>query len=301
MNAALNAPVQSIALVLAATFSFALGDVATKYLAQHYPVPVILMVRYLVNAVLIGVFIYPRIGSAVWAMRNRTVVMARSLCLALASLTLALALRLMPVGETIAIVYLSPFLVMLLSARLLAEPVPRGVWVWAFVGFAGVLLILRPGGGLDPVGAVYAVINAGLATAYHLLTRLASRTETTVALQFHAAWVGVVVFTLWSLPLLSAIRLGWTDALLMIGLGLAYSVGHYLFTAAYRLAPAALLAPVNYSHLVWAGGLGFLFFGDFPDRISLMGMILVGLSGVAIALAARARRPVAATERISHG
>ncbi|WP_068109282.1 DMT family transporter [Tropicimonas marinistellae] len=284
-----NRPVQSIALVLAATLSFALGDVATKYLAQHHPVPVILMVRYGVNAVLIGVFLYPSFGRDIWIMNNRVLVIAWSLCLALASVTLALALRLMPVGETIAIVYLCPFLVMLLSARFLAEPVPPGVWVWAIAGFAGVLLVLRPGGGLDPIGAFYAVINAGLATAYHLLTRLASRTETTVALQFHAAWVGGVVLILWSLPLLAGLEPDRTDLILMIGLGLAYSVGHYLFTAAYRLAPASLLAPINYSHLVWAGGLGFLFFGDFPDGISLFGMTLVGVSGVAIALAARSR------------
>jgi drug/metabolite transporter (DMT)-like permease len=177
---------------------------------------------------------------------------------------------------------------MLLSTRLLGEPVPRGVWHWALAGFAGVLIILRPGGGLDALGVAFALVNAGLATAYHLLTRLTSRTETTAALQFHAAWVGSAVFVAWSLPsLLSGLAVGRADFAVMLGLGMAYSVGHYLFTAAYRLAPPALLAPVNYSHLVWAGGLGFLFFGNFPDIVSLLGMTLVGLSGVAIALAAR--------------
>jgi drug/metabolite transporter (DMT)-like permease len=287
MTRPFTGPLASVALVVAATFSFALGDVATKHLTQHHPVPVILAVRYLLNAVLIGVILYPRVGAGIWAVNRHLPVLARSICLALASVTLALALRLMPVGETIAIIYLAPLLVMLLSARLLSERVPRGIWGWAIAAFAGVLIILRPGGGLAPVGVAFALINAGLSTAYHLLTRLTSRTESTVSLQFHAAWVGGVVFVAWSLPLLPGLSIGWRDALLMLGLGLAYSVGHWLFTAAYRLASPALLAPVNYVHILWAGGLGLLFFGEFPDVISLFGMALVAISGVAIALKAR--------------
>ena len=75
-------------------------------------------------------------------------VFLRGLCLALASLTMGLALRLMPVGETVAIVYLSPFAVMLLAIPLLGERVGPLGWTCAAVGFLGVLLIVRPGGGL---------------------------------------------------------------------------------------------------------------------------------------------------------
>ncbi|NKX64385.1 DMT family transporter [Labrenzia sp. 5N] len=283
----LRAALAGIALVLAATFSFALGDVSTKYLAGRYPVEVILAVRYALNTALLLAFVYPKLGARLWATNRVWLVIGRGGCLALASLTLALALRLMPVGETIAIIYLSPFVVMLLSAPFLGEPVRRGNWIWAALGFAGVLIIVRPGGGLDAFGVTLALINAGLATAYHLLTHLLSRTETTISLLFHTAWVGTVVFGLWAAPSLSGLAIAAFDLVVMLGLGVAYSLGHYLFTAAYRAAPPSLLAPVNYAHLVWAGGLGFLFFGDVPGVFSLAGMGLICVSGVAIALSAR--------------
>ena len=78
---------------------------------------------------------------------------------------------------------------------------------------------------------------------------------------------------------------------MMILLGVLMTVGHFLFTAAYREAPASLLAPVNYLHLFWAGGLGWLIFGHLPDGWSLAGMALVCASGVAVAVRAYAAKP----------
>ena len=68
------------------------------------------------------------------------------------------------------------------------------------------------------------------------------------------------------------------------------TAGHFLFTAAYREAPASLLAPVNYLHLVWAGILGWLVFGHMPDGMTLFGMALVAGAGVAVALRAQFAR-----------
>lgn len=281
--------INGILFVIAATFFFALGDIATKYLATRYPVEVILAVRYVLNLGLIFVFFYPRMKSKVWTVNRRWLVLSRGLCLAMASLTLALALRVMPVGETIAIIYLAPFLVMLLSPSLLGEKVHKGVWVWAIAGFLGVIIILRPGGGLDPIGIALALINAGLGTVYHLLTRLLSRTENSVPLLFHSAWLGSVIFVLWSLPLLPTLHIEMVDLWVMLGLGATYSIGHYLFTIAYRVAPPAILAPINYAHLIWAGGLSFLVFGNLPSLFGFIGIGLVGFSGIAIAIVTRSK------------
>jgi drug/metabolite transporter (DMT)-like permease len=280
-------PLKGVVLVVLATLAFALGDTATKYLAERHPVPVVLAVRYLVNLGLMALVLYPRVGPALWRVQRGLAVFLRGLCLALASLTMGFALRLMPVGETVAIIYLAPFAVMMLSAPLLGERVPPAGWIWAAAGFAGVLVILRPGGGLDPWGVTFALVNAGFATAYHLMTRLLSRTESTMAMLFHTALVGSVIFGVMAVPSLDGLRLGAADAVLMIALGAAATLGHFLFTSAYREAPAGLLAPVNYIHLVWAGGLGFVIFGHLPDAASLLGMALVCLSGVAIAVTVR--------------
>ncbi len=139
---------------------------------MRYPVAPVVAVRYAVNLALLTLMLWPRIGARLWQVRRYWLVTLRGLCLALASLTMGLALRVMPVGETVAIVYLAPFLVLLLSVPVLGEKVGLAGWLGAMVGFAGVLLILRPGGGLDPWGVTMALVNVGFGTAYHILTRL---------------------------------------------------------------------------------------------------------------------------------
>ncbi len=289
---ALPRPLKGVLLIILATLAFASADVLTKQLAADHPVPVVVAVRYFVNFGVLGVVLYPRMGARLWRVNRQGLVFVRGLCLALASLTMALALRLMPVGETVAILYLSPFAVMLLAVPLLGERVRPLAWLWAALGFAGVLLILRPGGGLDPLGVVFALTNAGLATAYHLLTRKLASSESTVAMLFQTAMVGSVFFCIGSLGSLGDLQIGMVDFGWMALLGLLATLGHFLFTAAYREAPASVLAPVNYLHLVWAAGLGWVIFGHFPDWVSLTGMALVCASGVAIAVGARRAGPV---------
>lgn len=283
-------PLVGIMLVVLATLAFGLSDVVTKYLSMLYPVPVVMAARYLVNLALLAALLWPRLGTRLWQARRVWLVILRGLCLAAASLTMGWALRLMPVGETVAIIYLSPFMVMLLAVPLLGERVTALGWMGAAVGFLGVLLIVRPGGSLDPLGVALALVNAGLATAYHLLTRLLSRTETTISMLFHSAWVGAGLFVALAMPDIRGVAPAASDVGLMALLGGLMTVGHFLFTAAYREAPASLLAPVNYLHLVWSSGLAFLVFGHLPEPWSLLGIALVIAAGVMVALGAQRDR-----------
>ncbi|MEO8243289.1 MAG: DMT family transporter [bacterium] len=284
--------VKGILLVVLATLFFASGDVLTKQLATLYGVALVVAMRYGVNVGILGVALGPRMGKSLWATNRTLLVFLRGLCLAAASLTMALALRLMPVGETVAIVYLAPIAVMIFAAVLLGERVSPVGWMAAMAGFGGVLLIVRPGTGLDPVGVTLALINAGLSTTYHLLTRVLARTETTLSMLFNTAVVGTVAF--WALmpfqPPLATPSLA--DFGLMVVVGVAMTAGHFLFTAAYREAPASVLAPVNYLHLVWAAILGWLVFGHVPDPVTGIGMGLVTAAGVAVALRAQFGRKV---------
>ena len=288
-------PLNGILLVVLATLAFAMSDVVTKQQSMRHPVAVVAAVRYLVNLGLLTVFLGPRLGSSLWRANRRGLVLVRGLCLALASLTMGLALRLMPVGETVAIVYIAPFAVMLLAIPLLGERVKASGWIGAGMGFLGVLLIVRPGGGLDPLGVAFALVNAGVSTAYHLLTRYLAASESTIALLYQTALVGSAVFCLMALGSLGNLAVGPADFAMMALLGLLSTLGHYLFTAAYREAPASLLAPVNYLHLFWAGGLGWLVFGHLPDGWSLAGMALVCASGAIVAWWAFAAKPGSAS------
>lgn len=273
-----------ILLVVAAVIMFAIADTTGKHLFAIYSVIAVGAVRYLVNLILLLVLLWPKHRGALWATQKTGMVVARGLCLVLATITMSYALRLMPVGETVSILYLSPFLVMLLAGPLLGESVTPIMWVGALASFVGVLMIVRPGGGLDPLGVILMLINAGLATAYHLITRHLAKTETTIAMLFHSALSGAMIFSVLSMAMVDAFAPTPQDFSLMLLLGVLATIGHFLFTAAYRHAPASLLAPVNYLHLVFAGILGFLVFGHVPDMYAMIGMAAIALSGVATAL-----------------
>lgn len=277
---------KGVLFVMAAVFLFAAGDTINKYLVERYPVSFVQAGRYVINLILLIVIMMPRHGVSLWKTQRTGWVMARGLVLAIASLTMSLALQRMPVGEAVAIIYLAPILVMLLSGPLLREKVHPAAWFGAVLAFGGVILVLRPGAGLDPLGVVFALLNAALSTAYHLMTRVLARTESTMSMLFQVALVGSVIFTVTAAQALPPNLPPLSDLAMIAALGVVATAGHFMFTIAYRQAPPALLAPVNYMHLVWAGLLGWVVFDHLPDPLSLTGMGLVLAAGVAVALRA---------------
>lgn len=284
--------IKGVLCVSAAVFLFAAGDTAAKVLFAAYSIPLVLALRYTMNVLILLAVLAPRHGTTLFRYRRPWLVFARGAMLAGSSFCFGLALQRMPVGETVAITYLSPFLVLLLAGPLLSEVVGRWGWIAALGGFLGILLIVRPGSGLNPAGVGFATISALATVGYHLLTRLLARTETTVALLVSTAMVGSLVYGSmlpWSVAGLTQIP-SLTDVALMVGLAVASTAGHFLFTTGYREAPAALLAPVNYLHIVWATLLGWLVFAHVPDALTIAGMGCVLASGALVALRS-ARKP----------
>lgn len=277
---------KGVVFVMAAVFLFAAGDTLNKYLVERHPVAFVQAGRYLVNLGLLMVLMMPRHGVTLWKTERTGWVVLRGVVLAVASLTMALALQRMPVGETVAIIYLAPILVMLLSGPLLKERVHPAAWFGAVLAFGGVILVMRPGGGLDTLGVIFALMNAALSTAYHLMTRVLARTETTMSMLFQVALVGAVMFSVMAVPNWPTELPPLRDLAMIGALGAVATAAHLMFTIAYRQAPPALLAPVNYMHLVWAGLLGWLVFDHMPETPSLIGMAMVLAAGVAVAVRA---------------
>jgi drug/metabolite transporter (DMT)-like permease len=282
--------------VAAAVFLFAIGDVLTKQLTMAFPVMLVMAVRYLVSLVLVALVLGPASGRDLWRTRRTGLVVLRGLCLAAASVTLGLALRTLPVGETVSIIYLAPVAVLILSGPVLGERVGLVAWIGAGVSFAGVLAIMRPGGGLDPVGVAFALVNAALGTLFHLLTRILSRTESTAALMFHTMLTGSLALLPFAVASLATAAPAPLDYLRMGVLGVLSTGGHLLFTVAYRHAGPATLAPINYLHLVWAAALGWFVFGHVPDALALAGMAVILAAGIAVTLRSRSSAPVPQVE-----
>ena len=288
-------PLRAIVLVTGAVFLFACMDATTKYLVAEYPAPIVIAVRYIVHCLLMVVLLAPTMGRQLVQTRRTGLVLVRAACLAATSLAMALALIRLPVAEATAIVFLSPLIVAVVGGLVLRERIGWVGSLAAVAGFVGVLLIVRPGGGLDPVGVALALTGAVLIAMYQLLSRVLAATESTMALLFYGALFGSILYGVsapWFLD-------GQVPSLLQVGLFLSMGVtgglGHFLFTAAHRHAPATTLAPVMYVQLLWASLLGWLVFNDVSDSLSILGMVVVALSGVAVVLKSRwTRRTVVA-------
>ena len=184
---------RGMALVGGAVLVFASMDATTKHLAASYNVPLIVALHYIGNLALLVILFAPRKGRALFRTRRTGLVLVRAMSLALASLFAGLALQRMPVAEITAIIFLAPFGVTILGGALLAEKIALPSWAAAGFGFLGVLLIVRPGSELDPLGVTFAMLTAAT-VSYNLLSRVLARTETTPALIFYSALAGTLVF-----------------------------------------------------------------------------------------------------------
>jgi drug/metabolite transporter (DMT)-like permease len=282
-------PVRGALLCIAALALFACMDTTTKYLTQTHEVPLIVGVRYLGNLLLMAAFLGPTHGRQMIRTQRTALVWIRGSCLAVASLLIGLALQRMPVAEMTAITFLSPILLVAVAGRVLGERVGWVGWAATIGGFLGVMLIVRPGSDIVTSGAIFVLASVVLNLVYQLLSRVLATSESTFALLFYTALAGSILYGL-AMPWFFEDRApSLLEVALFASLGLFGGVGHFMFTAAFRYAPASLLAPLNYLQLIWAGLLGWLVFGHIPGTLSLLGMAIVAASGVLVAL--KTRRP----------
>ena len=277
-------PLKGILLLVSSLLFFSCMDSTVKYLTVRYNAPLVVSIRYIIHCFLMLIVLTPSQGVKLFKTSRPWLVIFRGICLMVASLGVTSALRFMPVAEMTSTIFLAPILVILMARPFLGERIGLLGWLAAITGFSGVLLIVRPGGDINTSGIVYLLFAVLGNAVYQLLSRVLADTERTITLLFYTALVGALGF---------AVVLPWYwygqapdffIVCLFIVIGVLGGVGHFLYTKAFRYAPASLLAPMNYTQLIWAVFLGWLVFGDIPDCLGVVGMCIVAFSGGLITL-----------------
>jgi drug/metabolite transporter (DMT)-like permease len=270
-----------IALMCGAVACFAFLDTTAKYLSLSMGTLQIVWARYT------GGFLFPLIVSNPWTrpglVRTTRPVLqiGRSMLLLGSTLCNFAALRYLQLDEAIALVFSTPFFVAALSGPMLGEWVRWRRWTAIAVGFVGVVVIARPGAGTFQPAALLSLAAAVFYALYSIITRILARTDDNDTTLFYSNLVGAVAL----LPVVPFVWTTPTDPLviaLMVASGAMGSAGHYLLIAAHRLAPAAVLSPFIYTEIVLVIALGFLVFGDVPNRWTLTGGAIVVGSGLYI-------------------
>jgi drug/metabolite transporter (DMT)-like permease len=265
--------------MVASMLSFACMDTITKSIIHDYAVAQVLFVRSFVFTGFAALLACRGGGLRRAAHSARPWLQAGRAALAvLESACFVLAFRYLPLADAHSVGSSSPLFVVALSAPLLGEKVGRDRWLAVVAGFAGVLLIIRPGFAEPRLALLLPLGGAFLWGLYQILIRLCSRTDSNETTLLWSAWVGLVLTSFVGLPAWTA-PTAW--AWLALGaIALLGCLGYLALTVALATAEAAAIQPYSYTLLLWVTVLGMVVFGDVPDRWTVAGGALVVASGL---------------------
>ncbi|MFN2644064.1 MAG: DMT family transporter [Burkholderiales bacterium] len=277
---------RGIVLMIAAVSTFTCLDTTSKYLAQHYPVPAIVWARYVVHMVLMALVLGPRMGRELLRTTNLRLQIIRGVVLAASSLVFLSALSLMPLAEAAAIAFMTPIIIAVFAGPVLGERVEGRTWAALAGGFVGVLLIVRPGGGLFTPAALLPLASAFMMALYQMMTSKLAGRDAPLTTLFYPALIGSALVPIAFASELELPREAWHGALFVL-IGVLGAFGHFLLIRAHDYAPSSTLSPFMYAQLITALALGWLVFRQLPDGLSFVGMAAIAASGLVLILGHR--------------
>jgi drug/metabolite transporter (DMT)-like permease len=269
-------------MAFGAGVTFPLVNTCAKLLSARYPIVEIVWARFAGHLLFSLVLFLPSRGPLLLVARRPGLQVLRSVLLFGATALFVSAIGRVQLATASAINFSAPLIVTALSLPLLGERVGWKRTVAVVVGFAGVLLILRPGAGIiDP--ALLLLCGQVICYAlYQIATRRVGAYDNAETGIVYAALVGTAAASL-ALPFAFRLPESVGDVALFLGLGLFGGLGHYCLTRGFQLAPAALLSPLGYSELLGATLLGWLVFGNVPDAFTWAGAVVIVASGLYVA------------------
>lgn len=247
------------------------------------PVLVVTWFRYVVHIGLMSAVLLPTRGRSLLHTRSLSRQLVRGFLMISTSVMFFSVLKRVPLAEGTAMNFMAPFFLMAMAPWLLGEAHKLHRWLGVALGFAGMLVVVRPGGQLDTVGVLLGMLTAFTFALFQISTRRVAHDDP-LTTNYYGGLFGTVTLTLalplyWEVPQLAP----WQWALL-VSTGVTGFLGHWLQAAAYARAPATLLAPFSYLQIVSAAGLGWAIFGQLPDRVTWIGIGLIASAGLGVAL-----------------
>ena len=261
-----------------AYFSFSLLDAVQKTAIIYHSVFQILLVKY--TFVLLLSFFESRRKKnyTFYKSENIKIQLLRSILSIIESACFILSFRYLSLADAHSIASLTPVLVVALSAIILREHVSLRTWVAIFIGFIGVLIIMRPGLSIFDPKSLIPLAGAFFLSIYQIVTRKASAKDSTETSLFYTSIVGIVLmgiigYSFWQ-PLMDY------SILFFIAIGIFFSLGLYFQIIALSMARAGIIQPFHYTLIFWAIILGYIFYDDFPDIPTLIGALVITVSGI---------------------
>jgi drug/metabolite transporter (DMT)-like permease len=273
---------QAIAIIGVGVLCLVVNDAIAKWLLAFYAPLQIVFIRNLLATPIILAILLSVFGPGGLRTRHLGTHALRGLFLVGGAATFFLALKSLPLAEATALFFAAPIFITALSVPLLREHVGWRRWSAVIAGFAGVLIIVRPGAAAFEPASLLAVATALLYAFAMIAVRWIDRSEgvwtmTLYVVLFPMLFSGLVVIPQWQVPELSHLPV-------FLGMALFGTSGIALVSHAFRLAPAAIVAPFEYTALIWATLLGWLFWNEIPGIWTYAGAAVIIASGIYIVI-----------------
>jgi len=268
-----------IAFFSLATLMFASLDGVAKWLVLSLPVVQVVWVRFFLHTVITGGVLVPQLGLCLFKTKHPKWQIIRGLMLATMTGTNFWALQYLQLAQTGSVQFSVPILIALISVIGFGEKIDTGRWIAIFIGFVGVLVIIRPGTEAFHPAILLCVIGAILYASFNILTRRLARDNHPGATQWTSAFVASVVlapFALWQWQMPH----GWLQWSLLILTGCLGGFGHWAIASAHRYVSAAVLGPFLYQQIIYMTLLGWLIFNQVPDHFMVVGTLIVVAAGL---------------------
>jgi drug/metabolite transporter (DMT)-like permease len=290
---------RGVALLVAGIAVFSVQDLILKLLSGAYPLHQAMVLRSLTALPLLLLLVHRDGGLGTLITPGTRAMILRGVVMFLAYTSYYLALAALPMATTVALYFSAPLFITILSVVILGEAVGPRRWVALFAGFAGVLIMVRPGGDLFDWAALLPVI-AGLTYAISMISaRRLGSSETAPALAFWGNAVFLVAAIAMSAvlgsgawesdahPSLAFLLRGWAmptafDLMLMMACGVIAAIGLTLLTQAYRVAESSVVTPFEYTGLLWSVIYGWIFWRDWPVLTDWIGIAIITGAGLYI-------------------
>lgn len=287
--------VQAIMVVIVAYAAMTLGDVAGKWALLPAGIAAVMLGRGAAGTVTIGALVLIE-GDwrRVMPVRRRLVAL-RSVMHCAASLAWYIAWQVIPLGDSYALGFTAPLLMTLLAVPMLGEKIHWRRGLSTALGFAGVLVVARPGSALWRPEVLILMPGILVMAVSRIMTRVLSTTETAECLTFWLMLAHIpagLLLLLFGFPPPAVLSLGVLAALAL--LGIANGAGHWLMARAYAMGPVSALAPYEYTTLIWGGLAGYFVFNETTQMSTLAGAAIVAAAGLYNLHRERVRRAEAA-------
>jgi drug/metabolite transporter (DMT)-like permease len=284
----LSPALRGIAWMIAAVIAWSGMYLFVRQVSGRFPAFEILAVRNAVTLALMAPMLFRTPLSSLRTTRWRMhVLRAVFACLGMAGLYAGIAY--LPLPDVVALSFTQPLFLVALAPLVLGERVGAGRWIAALVGFAGVLLIVRPGVTEIGIGAMLILGSAALYAGSNVCVKLLMRTDSAVQSVFYG---NLLMLPLSLVPALFLwVQPGWIDLAIMAAVGITGALGMYAVAQAYRAADASAVAPFDFLRLPITAGAGYLIFGDVAGPWTWAGALVIFGASYALVLIESRNRP----------